>query len=121
MKVIKRELREYADVEKAKILQGFFKTGPGQYGEGDIFLGVSVPNTRRVAKKAVGRVGLDEVETLLKSKIHEERLVGVLILIKMFKGNPEGVYDFYIVVNYENYETKSHRQIEISQFFWIIG
>ena len=96
MEIVKKELREYADVEKAKILQGFFKTGPGQYGEGDIFLGVSVPNTRRVAKKAVDRVRLADVEILLSSKIHEERLAGVLILVEMFKENPEEVYSFYL-------------------------
>ncbi len=96
MEIIRNELREFADSEKAKILQGFFKTGIGQYGEGDVFLGVSVPNSRRVARSAVGRVGLDVIEELLKSEFHEERLVGVLILVELFKDNPKGVYDFYL-------------------------
>jgi len=96
MKIIRQELNKYSDIERAKNCQRFFKTKPGQYGEGDIFIGVSVPNARRVAKKAVGRIGLNEIEVLLKSEIHEERLAGVLILIEMFRENPKEVYCFYL-------------------------
>ena len=89
-------LREFADAEKALVLQGFFKTGVGEYGEGDIFLGVSVPNVRKVVKAHGDRVSLDDVEGLLMSEIHEERLAGVLILVERFKGDPERIYNFYL-------------------------
>ena len=76
---IRRELKSMADPNKAAIMQRFFKTGPGQYGEGDIFIGVMVPQSRRVAKKFC-QLPLGEVRTLLYSHIHEERLVALLIL-----------------------------------------
>ena len=106
MEIVRKELRECADSEKAKILQGFFKTGKGDYGEGDVFLGVSVPNSRRIARGAVGRVGLEGVEELLGSEFHEERLVGVLILVELFASRDDRglttedrkkeIYDFYL-------------------------
>ena len=96
MKIIRQELKKYSDIERAKGCQRFFKTGSGQYGEGDIFIGVTSPNVRRIVKNSISRVGLKEVELLIKSKIHEERLVGVLILVEMFKENPEKVYNFYL-------------------------
>jgi len=77
------------------VLQGFFKTGPGQYGQGDIFLGITVPQSREVAKKHAG-AGMDEVRELLYSKIHEERLVALLILVDKFKLDPENVARFYL-------------------------
>ena len=75
MKQIKAELRKYIDKEKVNILQGFFKTGKGQYGEGDVFLGVSVPQVRKIAQDASGRLSFGELQQLINSKIHEERLV----------------------------------------------
>ncbi len=96
MRQIKRDLKKVADEEKAKILQGFFKTGPGQYGEGDVFLGVSVPNIRKVAKGAVERLSLNDVKKLLSSKVHEKRLVALLILIEKYKKDKDVVYDFYL-------------------------
>ena len=68
-----------ADPNKVPILQRFFKTKPGQYGEGDIFIGVMVPQSRQVAKK-FSQLPLGEVKMLLYSCIHEERLVALLIL-----------------------------------------
>jgi 3-methyladenine DNA glycosylase AlkD len=76
---VRKELKSMADPDKAAILQRFFKTGPGQYGEGDIFIGVMVPQSRQVAKK-FSQLPLGEVRTLLYSCIHEERLVALLIL-----------------------------------------
>jgi 3-methyladenine DNA glycosylase AlkD len=76
---VRKELKNMADPDKAAILQRFFKTGPGQYGEGDIFIGVMVPQSRQVAKK-FSQLPLGEVRTLLYSSIHEERLVALLIL-----------------------------------------
>ena len=75
--------------EQRKVLMGFFKTGPGEYGEGDEFLGLKVPQTREVAKKALniddGPLNIDDVPELLMSKWHEVRLCGFLILVEMFE------------------------------------
>lgn len=76
---VRKELKSMADPDKAAILQRYFKTGLGQYGEGDIFIGVTVPQSRKVAKK-FSQLQLVEVKTLLYSRIHEERLVALLIL-----------------------------------------
>lgn len=95
MKEISRELRALADPKKARVLQGFFKTGPGQYGEGDVFLGVTVPKSRQVARKHAG-VGMDAVKELLHSKIHEERLVALLILVEKCRSDPQGMARFYL-------------------------
>ncbi|MBU3924276.1 MAG: DNA alkylation repair protein [Nanoarchaeota archaeon] len=85
MEIIKNDLRKFADADKALVLRGFFKTGVGEYGEGDVFLGVSVPNARKVAKAHGARISLDDVGRLLGSEIHEERLAGVLILVEKFE------------------------------------
>ena len=69
---IKGDLRKLANKEKIPIYQNFFKTKKGQYSEGDVFIGVSVPNTRKIAKKYKDSK-LSVVEQLLGSKIHEER------------------------------------------------
>ena len=74
---IRRELQEMADAEKAKAMRRFFKTGPGQYGEGDVFLGITVPESRKVAKR-YSHVGLGVVRALLASAVHEERMVALL-------------------------------------------
>ncbi|MBI4044949.1 MAG: DNA alkylation repair protein [Candidatus Diapherotrites archaeon] len=85
----RKELRRLADKEKAKILAGFFRTGPGEYGEGDVFLGVTVPKSRSVAKK-FSSMNFQGIKRLLGSKIHEERLVALLILVEKFKRAPMG-------------------------------
>ena len=79
----RKELRKYADKEKARVLRGFFKTGPGEYGEGDIFLGVTVPFTRKVVK-AFNDLELSYLLKFLRSKIHEERFLALLILVQQF-------------------------------------
>jgi 3-methyladenine DNA glycosylase AlkD len=80
---IKKELRALADPAQAKVLSGFFKTGPGQYGAGDRFLGIKVPAQRAVARK-YGDLPLYDAAKLLHSKIHEERLVSLMILIEKY-------------------------------------
>ena len=72
-------LAEVADPADAVHLQRFFKTGPGEYGEGDVFVGVRVPQTRAVVKRHTD-LPLTEVDALLDSDIHEHRLAGLLIL-----------------------------------------
>jgi len=81
---LKADLKHLAKPEKAKILSGFFKTGKGQYGEGDIFLGIMVPEQRRIAKKYAS-LSLKNITTLLASKVHEHRLVALLILVSQFR------------------------------------
>jgi len=77
---IKRELRKYASKERKKVNEWFFKTGKGEYGEGDIFIGVRVPDIRKVAEQFID-ADWDVLRKLLESKIHEERLLAVLILV----------------------------------------
>jgi len=96
---ITKELKKYSNLEKAKVLQGFFKTGKGQYGEGDIFLGIVVPNQRLVAKKFID-ASFEDIKKLLDSKIHEHRLTAVLILTYQFPKASEvrkkKIYNFYL-------------------------
>jgi 3-methyladenine DNA glycosylase AlkD len=80
---IKQELRKSSSKEKAKILQSFFKTAPGEYGYGDVFIGVRVPEIRAIAKK-YRRIKLSSVIKLLSSRIHEERLLALIILVLKF-------------------------------------
>ena len=100
---LKKELKVLGNPEKAKLLQGFFKTGKGDYGEGDIFLGVTVPQTRAVAKKH-HELSLEETEELIQSKIHEERLAAILSLVHHFElavkekneKKQKEIFDFYL-------------------------
>ena len=71
--------------EQRRVLMGFFKTGPGEYGEGDEFLGLKVPQTREVVKNVWKEFPLSEVPELLMSKWHEVRLCGLLILVAKFE------------------------------------
>lgn len=96
---IRKRLLDLEDKEKAKTLQRFFKTGPGEYGEGDIFLGVMVPQLRKLSKEC-GELDLGEVEKLLKSSVHEERLLALLILIRKYnrgdKAEKKKIYGLYL-------------------------
>jgi 3-methyladenine DNA glycosylase AlkD len=97
LKKLLEELKSLENKEQAKLLQGFFKTGKGQYGEGDIFLGIKVPVQRETAKKYLD-LSLENIQELLNSNIHEYRLVGLLILIEKFKKveNKKDIFDFYL-------------------------
>ena len=90
-----RELKAYEDGEKKIVLPRFFKTGKGEYGEGDRFIGVIVPNVRKVAK-VYKDCPLDVVELLLESEWHEARLCGLLILREKYKADPERIVTFYL-------------------------
>jgi 3-methyladenine DNA glycosylase AlkD len=82
-------LRAHASEERARVSQSFFKTGPGAYGEGDRFLGVTVPATRAVAKHATA-LDARELDALLASPWHEERLLALLVLVRRYeKGSRE--------------------------------
>jgi len=96
---LKKDLQKIADKDKAKLLQRFFKTGKGQYGEGDIFIGGKVPEQRKVAKKYPD-LSLEEIQKLLSSKIHEYRLTSLFILIGKYKKSDElgkrKIFNFYL-------------------------
>ncbi|VVB74923.1 DNA alkylation repair enzyme [uncultured archaeon] len=116
---IQNELKLLADPKQAQNLQRFFKTGKGEYAEGDIFYGIKVPVTRGIAKKFGREVTLKEAEELLHSKIHEERLCALLILIQKFESKeitPEEqkeIFDFYLantkyINNWDLVDLSSH-------------
>jgi len=98
-KSAQKRLRSFASPQQAAILARFFKTGPGQYGEGDKFIGVKVPITRKVAREFDG-LSLAEVECLLHSDIHEERLLALVILVGQFEKGDDAIqkqiYDLYL-------------------------
>ena len=91
---LKEELKSLANEEKAKIYANFFKTGKGQYGEGDKFLGLTVPQQRKVAKKYYD-LTLDEIDELLDSPIHEFRFTALVILVEKYKKSKEKKYVFF--------------------------
>ena len=117
MTSIKQELKKRANPKKAKLLSGFFKIGKGHYGEGDVFLGVMVPQSREVARQFLN-LELKEVERSLFSKFHEERLVALLILVEKYKrGNKnvkEEIFNFYLkntkwINNWDLVDLTSHK------------
>lgn len=98
---IKKELQQYANPEKAKGLKKFFQAFPGGYAEGDSFLGVKVPDQRKVAKRHYKDVPLAEVEKLLQEEFHEYRLTALLILTYKYakaktKEEKQEIVDLYL-------------------------
>jgi len=111
------DLQKLADTEKAAFFPKFFKTGPGQYGEGDQFIGVSVPHQRIIAKK-YKELPLNEIQKLLYSPIHEHRLTALLILVNQFEKADEKeqkkICDFYLkhknqVNNWDLVDSSAHK------------
>ena len=96
---IKKQLREKGSPEKVEILQRFFKTGKGEYGEGDIFLGASMPDQRIIAKKYFN-MPLAKIQDLIDSETHDERSVGGLILTYKYEKASEqekaNIANFYL-------------------------
>jgi len=103
IKELEFELDKNSDKKQADILQRFFKTGPGEYGEGDIFIGIKVPVLRSIAKKNQD-ISYKEVKQLLKSKIHEKRLISLMILIFKYQkaGEEEKSKIFKIYLDHTN-------------------
>jgi 3-methyladenine DNA glycosylase AlkD len=97
---IKKEIKKQADPKRAKNSLWFFKTGKGEYGEGDKFLGVSNPKMRKIAKDFFIDLELTDIDKLIKSKFHEERQIVLFVLtLKFNKANPNeryAIYDFYL-------------------------
>jgi 3-methyladenine DNA glycosylase AlkD len=85
--LVKNELRALSIPNKSVAMQRFFKTGKGEYGEGDLFIGVSVPNQRLIAKSYYNDATQKDIEDLLDSEFHEERLTSVFILVLKYKSD----------------------------------
>lgn len=85
---VRADVRAAANPRDALFLQRFFKTGPGQYGEGDVFLGIRVPATRAIVRQHRGLPRADRLR-LLKSKYHEERLVALLLMVEAYRRGDE--------------------------------
>lgn len=93
------QLHIYANSQKAQHSMRFFKTGPGEYGEGDRFIGLTVPEQRMVAKQFTD-LPLGDVEKLLHSEIHEHRLTALIILVNQYKkadnAQRKKIFNFYL-------------------------
>jgi 3-methyladenine DNA glycosylase AlkD len=90
-------LRRHADKSRVPALQRFFKTGPGQYAEGDVFIGVTVPQLRQICRECRDSPVADILD-LLGSAVHEERLLALLLLVEAFKrAGEEGKREIYRV------------------------
>ncbi len=115
---IKKSLLAFATPTRAKINTWFFKTGKGEYGEGDSFVGVTVPEVRSIVKSVLLEIPLTEVEKLLQDKVHEVRLCALLILVKIFQGaknkvDKKRVFTFYTkhtkyINNWDLVDTSAH-------------
>lgn len=114
---LKAELKKLKNPQKIPIYQNFFKTGKGEYGEGDVFYGITVPEQRKVAKKYKD-LSLSDIAKLLKSKIHEERMTSLYILVAQYeKGDEERkkeIYDFYLknlsgINNWDLVDVSAHK------------
>ncbi|MDH5596562.1 MAG: DNA alkylation repair protein [Candidatus Peregrinibacteria bacterium] len=114
---VNKELKKLANPEKAAFFLGYFKTGKGEYGEGERFLGVTMPDQRKIAKQ-YRQTDLAEVLELLQGEYHEHRMTGLLILTYQFEKADErqrkAIYDFYYkhrkyVNNWDLVDTSAHK------------
>jgi 3-methyladenine DNA glycosylase AlkD len=96
---IQQHFRKFANKDKATILRGFFKTRPGEYGEGDEFLGIAVPVIRRTARE-FRDAPFSETKKLIQSSYHEERLLSLLMLVQLYSKGDDSlkkkIFDFYL-------------------------
>ncbi len=118
-KTIQNDLEKLQNREKAKQMQRFFKTGKGEYGEGDIFLGLSVPAQRKIASKYKAVVSLDDIHVLMNSNIHEHRLTAIFLLVQLYNkqksdADKKEIVDFYLnhtyaVNNWDIVDSSAHK------------
>ena len=96
-KEVVNALKLVATEERRKVNEWFFKTGKGEYGYGDIFLGVTAPDLRRIAKKFSQEISLQELTELIRSPIHEVRLCALIILVNKYKKeDSDKIYRYYL-------------------------
>ena len=114
---LKKDLKAHENAEKAVFFPRFFKTGKGEYGEGDKFLGVVVPEQRKIAKKYKD-LSFSDIAKLLKGGFHEHRLTAIFILVHRFQKGDEAtkkkVYEFYLkhrnrVNNWDLVDSSAHK------------
>lgn len=118
---IQSELQSKSSPEKAKASSWFFKTGKGQYGEGDKFIGVTLPEQRTIAKKYYKEITPEEIAVLLNSAIHEYRLTALIMMVYKFERENEEkvrgkIYSYYLknidrVNNWDLVDTSAHKII----------
>jgi len=117
LKDVKAHMQELSNPKIAEHSLRFFKTGPGEYGEGDVFLGIRVPVTRKVARK-FRELPLGQVLKLVKSKYHEERLLALFMLVALFKKGDDkkkkSIYDAYLghthyINNWDLVDSSAHQ------------
>ena len=99
MQRTRAELRDLAEPDRVPQLQRFFRTGPGEYGEGDVLIGARVPAVRALARRRGDDLGFGEILALLGSEIHEERLLALLVMVGRYRRNPderERIFDLYL-------------------------
>lgn len=98
LRALRAELRAVAEPDRVPTLQSFFKTGPGEYAEGDVFIGVRVPSARKVARDH-RELPLSAALELLASEVHEERLLALLIMVERYRRDPaqrQRIHDAYL-------------------------
>lgn len=118
-KEVAHRLTTLANKEKAQFLQGFFKTGYGQYAEGDQFLGITVPEQRKIAKEFYTQLTLEDIAQLLQTTIHEYRLTALIMLTHQYekaksKNERKALVEFYLkhksfVNNWDLVDTSTHK------------
>ncbi len=116
---VKKELEKYINKEKAAFFPKFFKNAKGEYGEGDKFIGVTVPNQRKVSKMFYKQMDLGDIQELLDSPIHEHRLTSLYILVLKFEKSKDieekkEIYNFYLknakkVNNWDLVDSSAHK------------
>lgn len=114
---LRNDIKKLSSPQRAKSSAWFFKTGKGEYGEGDIFIGLTVPESRKLAQK-YSHLSFKEIKKLLKSKFHEERLIALLILVHNFENSEaktkEKIFKFYLkstryVNNWDLVDLSAHK------------
>ena len=119
---LKKEIKKLSSPKRAKSSAWFFKTGKGEYGEGDIFVGLTVPVCRKLAQE-YSDLELIEIKKLLKSKIHEKRLIALLILVHNYQSGTDAeklkIYRFYLkfakfVNNWDLVDLSAHKIVGAS-------
>ncbi len=95
LEALRSELRDHVEPGRAEVVAPYLGIRPGGYGEGDVCLGVRVPDVRRVARNHRD-LSVDELAELLRGEIHEERLAALILLVRRYPKEPERVYDLYL-------------------------
>ena len=99
MRLINNDMKKFINPDRAKISASFFKTGKGQYSEGDVFLGIRNGELRQIAKRYWDRINISKIEKLLCSDTHEKRLVALLILVEKYahcEDTRKDLFNFYL-------------------------